>query len=129
MTKSFFAKHGALIFIIALSIFVIGAIYLRNRPEQLVAVENPSQLDGQIVKLGLRNGNYYPPEITVESGKKVTLQNDGTLAGCALYVSQPELGIIANFARNKEYSFTPNKKGSYIYTCSMGMFRGTLNIL
>lgn len=92
--------------------------------EQKVVAE-----DAQVVMLGLSRSGYSPAVITVEAGKPVTLKNDGTLGGCGLYPVQPELGINANFANSNEYTFTPTKKGSFTYTCSMGMWKGTINVV
>ena len=84
---------------------------------------------GQVVMLGLSRQGYTPSVITVEAGKPVTLKNDGTLGGCGLYPVQAELGINANFGSSSEYTFTPTKKGSFTYTCSMGMYKGTINVV
>lgn len=92
--------------------------------EQTIVAENT-----QVVMLGLSRSGYSPGVITVEAGKPVTLKNDGTLGGCGLYPVQPELGMNANFASSNEYTFTPNKKGSFTYTCSMGMYKGTINVV
>src|SRR3989338_7347465 len=78
--------------------------------------------DSQITPLGLDRYGYVPREITVEANKPVILRNDGTLRGCGLYVTQPELGINANFAKNNDYTFTPTQKGKFTFTCSMGMY-------
>lgn len=81
-----------------------------------------------VVNIGLAGGNYNPRTINLEYGKPVTFRNDGTLGGCANYLMQPELGIKTNFAQNKEFTFTPQKKGSFVATCSMGMYRTTINV-
>lgn len=85
--------------------------------------------DAQIVELGLDRRGFTPSEITVESGRPVTLKKGSTLRGCALYAVQPEIGMNANFAKNSEYTFTPTQKGRFTYTCSMGMWKGTINIV
>ncbi|HLC84461.1 MAG TPA: hypothetical protein VJH22_01580 [Candidatus Nanoarchaeia archaeon] len=83
-----------------------------------------------VVLLGLGpDGNYKPQVLTFKQGVPTTIRNDGTLAGCALYPVQPELGLAANFAKNKEVVFTPTKKGRFPYSCSMGMMRGTIEVV
>ena len=61
-------------------------------------VKDVNTEDSQMVYIGLDRSGYTPKEVTVESGKPVTLKNDGTLGGCGLYPVQAELGINANFA-------------------------------
>ena len=85
--------------------------------------------DAQVVTLGLRQGDYYPKVINVEYGRPVKIVADSSLAGCSQFVVQPQLGINANFMRSKEYIFTPEKRGSFTFTCSMGMYRGTINVV
>lgn len=82
-----------------------------------------------VVNFGMNRGFYTPKEIVIEAGKPVTLRNDGTIKGCSRFVVQPELGINANFARNTDYTFTPQKKGRFVYSCSMGMFSGVITVV
>jgi len=81
----------------------------------------------KVLMVGLNKAGFNT--LTVEAGKPVTLKNDGTLSGCGLYPNQPEIGMNANFANSNEYTFTPTKKGTFIYTCSMGVFKGTINVV
>jgi len=92
-------------------------------------VANTQQEEAQVVSLGLDRGGYLPREITVKVNKPVILRNDGTLKGCANYPVQPELGINANFAKNSDFEFTPTKKGTFTFTCGMGMWKGTINVI
>src|SRR3989344_462761 len=145
MKKSFSEKYGAYMFLGIIAVVFVAAVIARNMPANNViqkSVKSNDQVNnapanavqdnsagGQVFDIGLRGGNYYPQQIDVKYGEPVVLRNDGSLAGCALYVNQPQLGINANFAKNKEYKFTPMSKGTFVYTCSMGMYKGTLNVL
>ena len=83
----------------------------------------------QIIEVGLTRQGYTPSVITVNVNQPVTLKNDGTLGGCGMYLNQPEIGMSANFVNNDTYTFTPKIKGTFIYTCSMGMFKGTIKVI
>ena len=83
----------------------------------------------QIIEVGLTRQGYTPSVITVNVNRPVTLKNDGTLGGCGMYLNQPEIGMSANFVNNDTYTFTPKIKGTFIYTCSMGMFKGTIKVI
>ncbi len=137
-------KYTPLVFLIIVLGFSAVVIAVRNMPSGFALQSQEIKKDSsnldvnavqgntdgiQVVKIGLKGGNYYPKVINLAYGKPVTIQNDGTLAGCAMYVSQPQLRINANFEKNKEYTFTPTTKGTFVYTCSMGMYKGTMNVL
>jgi plastocyanin domain-containing protein len=116
---------AAVALLVAARNYMDPASAVGQRPEN---PSNPSGSGSSIINLGLSGGNYNPRSINLEYGKPVTFRNDGTLAGCANYLVQSELGIRANFAQNKEYTFTPQKEGSFIATCSMGMYKTTINV-
>lgn len=115
--------------LLVVSTLLVLAACTNGTTGNAVATEGLMSNGAQVVNLGLDRGGYTPREITVEAGKPVTLRNDGSLQGCALYAIQPELGINANFAKNSEYTVTPTKKGNFVFTCSMGMWKGTINVV
>jgi len=93
------------------------------------AVDTASVGEAQVVEIGLSREGYTPSTITVKANQPVILKNDGTLGGCGLYPTQAELGINADFSKDDTYEFTPTKKGKFTYTCSMGMFKGTIEVV
>ena len=115
-----------IILMLAMFLFVVGCVGTQTGD----AVESVSSNDEpQIVKIGLNRDGFTTSVSSVEVNREVILMNDGTLGGCGLYVVQPELGINANFGRSDTYSFTPTETGSFTYTCSMGMYKGTLKVI
>ncbi len=84
--------------------------------------------DVQVVNLGVANYNYDPQTINVLAGKKVRIVgNMQQLAGCLRSFHIPGLGISKVFSKNDNIlEFTPTQKGSYPFSCSMGMGYGTL---
>ena len=84
--------------------------------------------DVQIVNLGVANYNYDPETITVQSNKKVRIVgNMQQLKGCLRAFTIPDLSIRKTFTGNDNVlEFTPDKKGTFGFSCSMGMGIGKL---
>ena len=115
-----------IIAMLAMFLFVIGCVGTQTGD----AVESVSSDDEpQIVEIGLNRDGFTPSVFTVEVNREVILMNDGTLGGCGLYLIQPELGMNTNFGRSDTYSFIPTKTGVFTYTCSMGMFKGNIEVI
>lgn len=81
------------------------------------------------------NGNGYTPDnLTVKAGSKVTLRlvNNGG-GGCAQAFTIPKFNIqkIVTTGNSDTITFTaPNEPGTQLaFMCSMGMFRGTINVI
>lgn len=87
-----------------------------------------NEKDVQIVNLGVANYNYDPETITVEANKKVRIVgNMQQLKGCLRSFTIPDLGIKKIFNDNDNVlEFTPSKKGTFGFSCSMGMGIGKL---
>lgn len=86
----------------------------------------------QIAKILVTNHGYAPNHLTVNAGKPVelTLESKETYS-CALSFIMKEFGIAVdlNPTDSKKISFTPTKKGSYTFSCSMGMYSGTVEVI
>jgi len=129
MKKSEIVMIGIGIFIVAFVANMFwGSASLGNNSLTGSAVVVTGE-DAQIIEIGLDRSGFRPAVVTVQANKPVILKNDGTLGGCGLYIIQPELGLNANFARDDTYTFTPTIKGTFTYTCSMGMFKGTMKVV
>lgn len=102
-----------------------------ENPSKIVSSDVSSLSTGseQVVFLGVDSAGYKPKEIVVQAGKPVVLKNDGSLGGCSLYPVQAELGLAGNLARNKEVRFVPQKKGTFPFSCSMGMIKGVIKVI
>ncbi|MBI2572518.1 hypothetical protein HYV86_01550 [Candidatus Woesearchaeota archaeon] len=86
-----------------------------------VTVENV-----KIVEVGLTKSGAYT-DLTLNLNEPVVLTNDGTLRGCSTFIVQKDLGLRADIS-SKGHPFTPTKTGTFTYTCSMGMYLGTMTI-
>lgn len=79
------------------------------------------------------NKGYSPNNITVKAGSEVTLRliNNGG-GGCAQAFTIPKYNIqkIVTTGNSDTVTFTaPNEPGPLAFMCSMGMFRGTINVI
>lgn len=97
------------------------------------ATASPTTANGlQQVTIGVFNNGYNPKNVKVKSGQPVqlTLQSKDTYS-CALSFVFKEFGIntFLESTDSKSFTFTPTKKGKYTFTCSMGMYSGTMEVI
>ncbi len=81
----------------------------------------------------IEKDGYNPNNLTVKAGSWVTLRlvNNGG-GGCTQAVTIPKLGIqkVVPLGSSDTITFTaPSKPGPLAFMCSMGMFRGTINVI
>jgi uncharacterized protein len=82
----------------------------------------------QEVSLSVQGGTYYPNPVRVKKGIPVRLVADmGTVTGCSRSIVIPDFGV-SKVVRTGDNAieFTPDKSGTFAFSCSMGMYRGTL---
>jgi uncharacterized protein len=77
--------------------------------------------------------SYKPNSLTVKKGSTVTLNLKNTSGqGCTQAFTIPSLGIqkIVRLGASDKVTFTaPNKEGQIAFMCSMGMYRGVINVI
>ena len=85
----------------------------------------------QYVTSTLQPGRNYP-DITVKAGEPVKWTvdvPDGSVNGCNYMIIQQDLGIQYAFDEGENViEFTPEKAGTYTYTCWMGMITGKIYV-
>ncbi len=120
------------ILVIVLGIFnlpagltLVGANVVLGGGVDVVAPAEIELVDGtQIIDLEVRGLDYYPSSFVLKKGVPVQWNIDGTKAvGCAQLFSVPDLGINERLSRSeiKTLTFTPQKTGKILFSCSMGM--------
>jgi uncharacterized protein len=75
---------------------------------------------------------YYPGLVQVKKDQPVTVKLISKDAySCASAFRIPSLDISYNLQSNetREFTFTPTKPGKILFTCSMGMFRGYIEVI
>ena len=85
----------------------------------------------QYITSTLQPGRSYP-DITVKAGEPVKWMveaPDGSVNGCNYKIIQQDLGIEYAFDEGENViEFTPEKAGTYTYTCWMGMITGKIYV-
>jgi sulfite exporter TauE/SafE len=94
----------------------------------------PPIVDGkQVIKMvvGGQSAAYEPDFFIVRAGMPVRWEIDQqTSSGCLSYVVSRQLGIQAPLKRGPNVvEFTPAKPGKYVFSCSMGMYTGTITVV
>jgi sulfite exporter TauE/SafE len=86
----------------------------------------------QEVTINVANSGYSPNQITLKQGirTKVTLNTNSTY-GCSRSFTIPSLGIqkILPMTGSETVEFTPTRKGSIAFSCSMGMYNGIFKVI
>ena len=86
----------------------------------------------QEVTINVTNTGYEPSKVRVRSGQPVslTLRSRDTYS-CALSFVLKEFGIntFLKATDTQTFTFTPTKPGKYQFTCSMGMYTGTFEVI
>jgi copper chaperone CopZ/uncharacterized membrane protein YagU involved in acid resistance len=82
----------------------------------------------QTVQLSVQGTNYYPNPIVVKKDIPVRLVADvNNMPGCSKSIIIPEFNIRKTVTTGDNLiEFTPNKSGTFQFSCSMGMFRGQI---
>lgn len=82
----------------------------------------------QEVQLYVQGSSYYPNPIRVKKGTLVRLVGDmNRIPGCSRSIVIPEFGIRKVLsASDNTIEFTPDKSGTFQFSCSMGMYLGTI---
>ena len=86
----------------------------------------------QVIKMKLGIEPAYTPsdEYTVKVGIPVRMEIAGVGTGCRNIFQIPRLGVRAPLNNDVNVvEFTPTKEGDAVFSCSMGMFPGTLHVV
>ena len=86
----------------------------------------------QNVVIDITSQGYSPSYVAVKKGEKVTvtLRNKDAYS-CASAFRIPSLGISKNVSPNtmQTFTFVPKEQGKILFSCSMGMYRGVIDVL
>jgi len=91
-----------------------------------------SQSITQNAEIEITSRGYVPAYLKVKKGQEVTLTLKSKDAySCASAFRIPTLGVSLNLAPNdtQTVKFTPDKAGQITFACSMGMYRGVIDVI
>jgi len=122
MEKSTLIGFGILILLV-----IGGFVYLDSK--ETVTGNSVQSLPGSVQKVVIseKDLNYYPSEIKVKANQPVSISLDESVTGCLRSFTIKEIGISKYVKTPAEtIEFTPTKKGTFKFACSMGMGYGTI---
>ena len=96
------------------------------------APEIDTENGAQVVKMKVNPTGYEPNVLTIRAGVKTRWVIDASDAvGCAVSLVSRPLGInkVLKIGENIIEFTAPGKPGSYPFSCSMGMYRGSFNVI
>lgn len=98
------------------------------------AYPNVKVVDGvQQLTIEIANEGYLPSLVQVKKDLPVelTLVTRGGIYSCAAAFTFREFGIntFLGPTDTQTFTFTPTKKGRFTYACSMGMYRGVMEVI
>lgn len=97
-------------------------------PQEEIRKKATQTGDTQVIEMTV-NGNYDPNVIEAKAGVPLTFKIDHpSPGGCDQYLVFPDFGVSQELPPNgkTEITITPDKPGTYRFTCGMGMLNGTL---
>ena len=125
-------KKSTLYIGLVLLVLVVGGFFIfrgGSSGNGNVVSEGGQVLQGETQKVVIseKNLNYYPNEIRVKSGQPVSITLDSSVTGCLRSFNIKELGV-SKYAKtpSETIDFTPTKKGTFRFACSMGMGYGNI---
>ncbi len=118
-----------------IALMVVGGFVFVSGSDKIQKVANSADSNGNSVNIGdaqkitlsTKNYNYYPNTITVKNGKPVELTLDSSVQGCLRSFNIKDLGVRGySQSPSQTIDFTPTQKGTFRFTCSMGMGYGNI---
>ncbi len=130
--KFFFKMAGIIVISLGIFNFQNGLVLMKlgtaSPKEQPVAVTPVG--DVQVVRITQKGNGYFPAQVTVKKGQPVKLIVDSQESySCAASLLIPKEGIRTRLNPGENvFEFTPEKSGDIPFSCSMGMYRGVINV-
>lgn len=141
LRAKFFKFAAILIIFIALN-SVNAAMVLANSPyhwdnfvwafKETFLTSSKSQTSSNNIIMTATSYGYSPREFTVKNNQEVTMIiNSQNNRSCSRAFMIPSLGIQKLLPTNgtEEIKFTPTQTGRIIFSCSMGMYTGVINVV
>ncbi|MDP2838318.1 MAG: sulfite exporter TauE/SafE family protein [Candidatus Moranbacteria bacterium] len=132
--RFFFKMAGVIVIALGLFNFQNGAVLVRlnvNVPNGNDRAKTTLPTGAaQAIRITQQANGYYPKELFVKRGQPVKLIIDSRESySCAASFMMPQAGIRQILKPGENvFEFTPEKSGAMPFSCSMGMYRGVINV-
>lgn len=120
-------KNSTALILVVVILSFVGYFVLSSSSSDIPNTEVVGSGDAQEITLSYKNFNYFPQTITVKANQPVSLTLDSSVSGCYRSFVIRDLGV-NKYAKtpSETIDFTPTKKGTFRFACSMGMGTGTI---
>lgn len=109
-----------------------GSVHTLQNYWKVLVPSNQNQKTNNVVNITVTNHGYESDVNTLKIGVPVTLNlNTDSVTSCSLAFLIPSLNISKFLPSTGKttITFTPTKLGNLTYTCSMGMYSGSFNVV
>jgi sulfite exporter TauE/SafE/copper chaperone CopZ len=136
-SKLFFKTAGVIVLVLAFfnisnGLNLIGVKGVFAKKEVVSQDKNVKIVDGvQIVKMTQKADGYFPNKFTIKKGVPVKwIITSESQYSCASSIISQTLGIRSSLKLGENiFEFTADKMGTIRFTCSMGMYTGSFNVI
>ncbi len=125
-------KLFGIVGVILMAVFLLVAArnFFSNNvnSDDVIKDDNVNNGNEQVVDLTVKDYNYFPQVINLKYNVPTKIKVDtNKVKGCLQSIVIPDFGV-RKFVKNNDniISFTPNKKGTFSFSCSMGMGFGKI---
>lgn len=133
--RFFFKTAGVIVIALGIFNFQNGITLVKLGPDQ--SVGDKTALTGkfvgnqQVIRITQKADGYFPNKLTVKKGQPVKLIIDSENSyTCASSFTMPKMGIRKILSPGENvFEFVPEKSGPIPFSCTMGMFRGTIEVI
>lgn len=116
-----------IVIVIAASIFLVVKTSAKTVDNEEDITQPIIENNIQKITLSMKNGNYYPREITVKEGIPLSITLDNSVTGCyRSFIIRPFINIKYSANPLDTVDFIPDEKGTFVFGCSMNMASGKL---
>jgi sulfite exporter TauE/SafE/copper chaperone CopZ len=113
---------------IALAGFDPSAVWRKATPAVAAKIDEAKQ--EQVINMIVTDDGYTPDNLTVRRAVPVRWEIDNRARGCASSLVASSLGINTVLKPGMNVlRFTPGQSGRLAFSCSMGMYRGTISVV
>ena len=133
--RTFLILVGAVLGIFILMLFFFSNTSANNQNPENPVLDGKTQIAGgyqEVYIKALSTGQYDKPQITVKKGIHVRLHFSAEKgAGCGSAFVMRDFGIqlVSKNGSEQIATFTPQKSGTFEYSCMMRMFIGKMTVV